>query len=156
TRLATVLMTIAIGAWLIKRRRTPAFCLFWLIASISPALLVPDHYIPYYVFLPSIGVAWLAADALVRSVGTIPRAVGWACALFYRLADLPSTVYVRNWSHSQSVDTAKRQVTMERAVREIRLQQPTGPVFLGGVDTEQFWWGLCYGELIRKGYRDIH
>jgi hypothetical protein len=25
--------------------------------------------------------------------------------------------------------------------------QPGGAIFLTGIDTEQFWWGRCYGEL---------
>ena len=29
-------------------------------------------------------------------------------------------------------------------------------VFLTGLDWQQFWWGLCYGQLTREGYRDLH
>jgi hypothetical protein len=28
-------------------------------------------------------------------------------------------------------------------------------VFLSGLDMEQFWWGLCYGQLTRQGFSDL-
>jgi len=45
---------------------------------------------------------------------------------------------------------------LRKAVYDIRQAQPAGPVFLSGIDWEQFWWGMCYGQLTREGFRDIH
>jgi hypothetical protein len=50
----------------------------------------------------------------------------------------------------------KREAKLADAVREIRRVQPKGPVFLAGLDGEQFWWGLCYGQLTRLGFTDLH
>ena len=79
-----------------------------------------------------------------------------ACAVLYAFCQTPSTLFVRDWNRDRSFDVERREARLAGAVREIRRIQPHGAVFLDGLDTEQFWWGLCYGELIHRGYTDLH
>ena len=156
----TVLMSAAVVAWVVAglRRKQPAalFCLLWFVLGLAPILPLNEHFTPYYAFVPLIGLAWLAADALVRAHSRFGRAVASACLILYAFCQAPSTLFVRDWNLARSADVERREAQLAGAVREIRRIQPEGPVFLERLDTEQFWWGLCYGELIRQGYRDLH
>lgn len=49
----------------------------WFVLLLAPLLLLPDHLTPYYLTIPSIGVAWLAGWAMVRA---------WAAAGWVRLS----------------------------------------------------------------------
>jgi len=160
TRLATVALSAAILLWTaVSARRgrwVPLFCLLWFVIPLAPTLPLLDRSILYYTFLPSIGLAWLAGDATVRVASWQGRSVAIACAALYAMCQIPSTVFVRDWDRDQSLNVAAREARLSEAVREIRRMQPDGPVFLSGLDWEQFWWGLCYGQLTREGFADLH
>jgi hypothetical protein len=160
TRLGTVLLSAAILLWLgisaRRKRWIPLFCLLWFVVALAPALPLSEHLTPYYTFLPAIGVAWLAGDALAGALSWPGRSLGIACALLYAACHIPSTVFVRDWNIDRSRDAVRREASLAEAVREIRRSQPEGPVFLTGLDGEQFWWGLCYGQLTRLGFTDLH
>ncbi|HEY1496343.1 MAG TPA: hypothetical protein VGF49_17445, partial [Candidatus Solibacter sp.] len=57
------LVCFAIGK-LRAGNRLPLFCLAWFLIAISPLLLLRDHLGEYYVFLPVVGLCWLAGWAL--------------------------------------------------------------------------------------------
>lgn len=160
TRLATIAISAAILVWtaisLRSRRREPLFCLAWFVILLIPTLPLQDRFILYYPFLPSIGLAWLAGDALVRAASWPARSIAIACAVMYAACQIPSTIFVRDWDREQSANVVAREAHLLVAVRDIRRMQPSGPVFLTGLDWEQFWWGICYGELTRKGFADLH
>jgi hypothetical protein len=78
------------------------------------------------------------------------------CIAGYFLCEFPSTISVRDWNLERSRDVLRRESRLEGQVREIRKMQPGGAIFLTGIDSEQFWWGLCYGELYRQGFSDLH
>ena len=156
----TVLLSAAVLVWVIAgvRRKQPTglFCLLWFVLGLAPILPLNEHFTPYYTFVPLIGLAWLAGDALVRVRSRMGRSVAVACAVLYAFCQTPSTLFVRDWNRARSFDVERREARLAGAVREIRRIRPQGAVFLDGLDTEQFWWGLCYGELIHRGYTDLH
>src|SRR5262249_45491537 len=43
------------------------FCFVWYVIVLAPVLPLRDHMTEYYVFLPEIGLAWLAGWALVEA-----------------------------------------------------------------------------------------
>jgi hypothetical protein len=159
-RLGTVVLSAAILLWtgisLRNGRRFPLFCLFWFVIPLAPTLPLLDRSILYYPFLASMGIAWLAGDALVRLISWPTRSIAIACAAVYAACQISSTLLVRGWDRDRSRDMAAREAHVRQAVREIRRMQPTGPAFLTGLDWEQFWWGICYGELGREGFADLH
>jgi hypothetical protein len=156
----TALISAAVLLWVIAsiRRGQPTglFGLLWFVLGLAPILPLSDHFTPYYTFVPLIGLAWLAGDALVRVRSRWGRVVALACVVLYAFCQTPSTLFVRDWNRERSSDVEGREARLLSAVQEIRRVQPQGPVFLDGLDTEQFWWGLCYGELTRRGYTDLH
>jgi len=160
TGLGTALMSGAILAWLaidIRRRHwTSLFCMAWFLASMSPALPLLDHFTPYYAFVPSIGLAWLAGDALVRVRSRSGHVVAWACAAIYVVCHVPSTLFVRDLNRDRSREVITQETRLAEAVQDIRRVQPDGAVFLAGLDMDPFWWGLCYGALTRRGFTNLH
>jgi len=159
-RFATFFLSAAILLWLAVRSRKndwlPTFGLLWFVIALAPALPLLGHVTAYYAFLPSIGLAWLAGGAVVHAPAWPARSLALACVVIYVLCEIPSTIFVRNWALDRSRDTARREARLQEQVREIRQRQPGGAVFLSGLDMEQFWWGLCYGELYREGFSDLH
>jgi hypothetical protein len=160
TRYGTFLLSAAILLWLAScarhKRWIPLFGLLWFVIALAPTLPLLSHVTPYYTFLPSIGLAWLAGDAVVRAAAWPTRLLAIACIAGYCLCEVPSTIWLRDWSLERSRDVLRRESRLEQQVREIRQVQPGGAIFLAGIDTEQFWWGLCYGELYRQGFSDLH
>jgi len=159
-RVAAALLSSAILLWLgicsLRKCWVPLFCLLWFVVTLAPMLPLREHVTPYYTFLPSIGLAWFAGDALTGAVSWPGRSIGIACALLYAVCQIPSTIFVRDWNRDRSREVVEREVRLTDAVREIRRLQPEGPVFLTGLDGDQFWWGLCYGQLGRLGFTNLH
>lgn len=160
-RLGTAILTLGILWWLwtsIRRKkwRTPLFCVLWFLIPLAPTLPLLQHFTPYYLFLPSIGLAWLAGQALVQPGSWRKHSLALVCAALYFFAQVPSTIFVRDWNRDRANETSAHLLHLSRAVREIRQVQPQGPVFLKGLDMEQFWWGFCYGQLSKQGFSDLH
>jgi hypothetical protein len=156
----SVFMSAAVLLWVIagirRRQLTGLFCVLWFVLGLAPILPLSEHFTPYYSFVPLIGLAWLAGDAVVTVRSRWGRAVALACVVSCTFCQTTSTLFVRDWNRERSSEVEVREAGLLSAVQEIRRVQPQGPVFLDGLDTEQFWWGLCYGELTRRGYRDLH
>jgi hypothetical protein len=151
---ASVLLWVIIGTG--RKLRTGPFCLLWFALGLLPVLPLSAHATAYYAFLPLIGLAWLAGDALVRAPSWPVRSLALACAVLYASCEIPSTLFVRDWYRARSSEVEERERRLADAVQQIRHVQPSGPVFLTRIDSGQFWWGLCYGELIRRGFTDLH
>jgi len=160
TGLATAILSGALLFWgarcARRARMAPFFCLLWFAITLAPTLPLMRHQIDYYGFLPSIGLAWLAADAITGVVSWRGRSLAIACAALYAACQIPSTLFARDFALDLSRDVVRRESRLLEGVREIRANQPRNPVFLAGIDYEQFWWGLCYGELTRRGFTDLH
>lgn len=158
--LGTVLLTAAILLWVgisaRGRRWLPLFCVLWFVIPLTPVLPLLNQFMPFYAFLSSIGIAWLAGDAFVRAASWRAKVPVVLCAGLYAMSHIPSTLFVRDWNRDQFAGVTQRQARLTEAVREIRQVQPHGPVFLSGLDMEQFWWGLCYGQLAHEGFTDLH
>jgi hypothetical protein len=157
---ATIVMTGLILLWVaievVSGRRVSLFCLLWFVVPLIPILPLSQHVTPYYTFLPLIGLSWLAGDALVRARSWKARSLALACAIVYVFCQVPSTLFVVDWNRQRAADVGRREARLARAVAQIRHDQPRGPVVLARIDSDQFWWGLCYGELIRRGYTDLY
>jgi hypothetical protein len=156
----SVALSAAIVLWIVaaarRGRMAPLFCFFWFALTLAPALLTPQHVMDYYLFLPSLGLAWLAGGALFSAPGRVGKSLAATACLLYVCCQLPATVAVRDWTLDRLRGVVTREASLAEAVREIRHSQPRGPVFLTGLDGDQFWWGICYGQLERLGFTDLH
>ncbi|HEY1495507.1 MAG TPA: hypothetical protein VGF49_13240, partial [Candidatus Solibacter sp.] len=110
--------------------RLPLFCFAWFLIVISPLLLLRDHLGEYYVFLPVVGLCWLAGWALSERK---PAAI--ALFLLYAALAVPSVLSAedRNWWL-----TARVRNLIEGVAGAHELH-PNQAILLEGVDTDLFW-----------------
>ena len=113
TRLGTALLTAAVlvcsGICARRKHWLPGFCLLWFVVTLAPILPLREHVTPYYTFVPLVGLAWLAGDALARAVSWPGRSIAIACAALYAVFQIPSTIFVRDWNRDRSRDVVKRE-----------------------------------------------
>lgn len=120
-----------------RRRFMPVFMLAWFVVVIAPLLPLRHHVAEYYVFVPSLGVAWLAADALSRALrGSVALrcvAVLWLCG--YVAGLLPAARQHASWLYQLSV----RARWLVEGVAHARAEHPGKLVLLQGADGDVFW-----------------
>jgi hypothetical protein len=123
------LVCFAIGK-LKSGNRLPLFCFAWYLIVISPLLLLRDHLGEYYVFLPVVGLCWLAGWALSEA-----KAAGVALAVLYAGLAVPNILSAedRNWWL-----TARVRHLVE-GVAGAHEAHPNQAILLVGVDSDLFW-----------------
>ena len=134
-------LTAGLGSFLWGRLRAgarpAAFCLAWYVVTIAPVLPLRDHRMEYYVFVPLIGICWLAGWGLAAawSQGSRRRLAAAALAALYLALVLPRTLAASAWNYRVSL-RARNLVESLARVRELH---PGRTVLLAGVDDELFW-----------------
>jgi len=142
------LLGVALGWFAIRRlldneqRREwmAAFFCGWFVALLAPVLLLPNHPTPYYLTLPSIGLAWLGGWAIAR---------GWGAGGFARMAavGLAAAYFVGNaagieaqtrWFESRSQRLRK----VVEGVAAASASHPGDAIALEGVDEELYQTGF--------------
>jgi hypothetical protein len=123
------LVCFAIGK-LKSGNRLPLFCFAWYLIVISPLLLLRDHLGEYYVFLPVVGLCWLAGWALSEA-----KAAGIALAVLYACLAIPNIVSAeeRNWQLTARVRN------LVEGVAGAHEAHPNQAILLEGVDSDLFW-----------------
>ena len=125
-------------AWSALRRNwVPLFMLAWFLIVFSPLLPLRDHMAEYYVFVPSLGLALLAADALSRALaGSFVWkgiALGWLGA--YLVGLLPIVRSQDRWLYDLSV----RAHAMVRGVARAHAEHPGKVILLKGANGDFVW-----------------
>ena len=134
-------LTAGLGSFLWDRLRAgarpAAFCLAWYVVTIAPVLPLRDHRMEYYVFVPLIGICWLAGWGLAAawSQGSRRRLAAAALAALYLALVLPRTLAASAWNYRVSL-RARNLVESLARVGELH---PGRTVLLAGVDDELFW-----------------
>jgi hypothetical protein len=101
---------------------------------LSPVLPLRDHMTEYYVYLPVIGLAWLAGWAAVSA----PRPAVIALALVYAVMVLPEVVVASAWNHDLTI----RVRHLVEGVAGAHERNPNKAILLDGIDTDLFWNGV--------------
>jgi hypothetical protein len=112
----------------------------WYAVTLLPVLPLRDHVTEYYVYLPLIGICWLAGWALVeswKSRGAV-RWVAVALALVYAAMAVPQVVAASQWNHR----IAARVRNLVEGVAGAHELHPDKSILLEGVDTDLFWNGV--------------
>uniref|UniRef100_Q01VF4 Glycosyltransferase RgtA/B/C/D-like domain-containing protein n=1 Tax=Solibacter usitatus (strain Ellin6076) TaxID=234267 RepID=Q01VF4_SOLUE len=131
---AVWVLTIGLVCFAIGKLRAgsllPLFCFAWYLIVISPLLLLRDHLGEYYVFLPVVGLCWLAGWALSEAK---PAAI--ALAVLYACLAVPYTLRAedRNWQLTARVRN------LVEGVAGAHELHPKQAILLDGVDTDLFW-----------------
>jgi hypothetical protein len=123
---------LAFAAWKLKGGASvAAFCLAWYVIVLAPVLPLRDHMTEYYVFLPSLGLAWLGGWAIAEA----PRRFAVPLVIVYALMQLPTVSATTSWNHEISL----RVRTLVEGVESAHAQHPKQSILLEGVDSELFW-----------------
>jgi hypothetical protein len=125
---------------LVLRQWMAAFFCGWFVALLAPVLLLPNHLTPYYLTLPSIGVAWLAGWAIAR---------GWSQGGYARLAAIgfAAAYFVGNGAGIQTqtrwFETRSQRIhRVVEGVAETVASHPGAAIALEGVDDELYQTGI--------------
>lgn len=123
-----------------RREWMAAFYCGWFVALLAPVLLLPNHPTPYYLTLPSIGLAWLGGWAIAR---------GWDAGGWTRwaVAGLAMTYFVGNAAgiEAQTRWFEARSQRMQRVMAGVAAAAAAhsgDAIALEGVDEELYQTGF--------------
>jgi hypothetical protein len=151
--LALSLALIAFIAWQALRSRfLPLFMLGWFLIALAPLLPLHNHVSDYYLFVPALGVAMLAAHAIAvawkRPATRVPAA---ALALLYAV---PSAMLAHRDTRG-IFDRGERSRMLIQSVAYAKRIHPGKTILLENVD-DQLFWSAVYGAPFRIfGWNDI-
>lgn len=144
-RVVAALAGLAALVWLAlawrARNRLALFGLAWFTVTIAPVLPLRDHVMDYYVTIPSIGLAWIAATALDAARRSGPAAV--------LLVSLPLGLHLlyagaahrtaSQWRYQRGLDARYLFHALERAVEV----HPGKLITVTGIGNNLFWSGFA-------------
>ena len=145
---------VAFTAWqTAKRRYLPLFLVIWFLVVLAPLLPLHNHVTDYYLFLPAIGIAILAAYgvALARHRGLVSTALAATAALLYFV---PAAIVSHNAMHVYfgRADLARFVVQSVAYAKRIH---PGKTILLQNVDDTLFWAALYDSPFRIFGWNDI-
>lgn len=154
---AVLLLTSAIlgfAAWQAwKRRFLPLFWLGWFLIILSPLLPLHNHVTDYYVHMPAIGIAMLAAYAIALAWqrGWTRAALAAALALLYMVPSaIAGRIGVRyNFDHGDRVRVLIQSVAYAKRIH------PGKTILLKDVDDELFWDAIYDSPFHIFGWNDV-
>jgi hypothetical protein len=125
---------------LVRRESLAGFFAAWFLVLLAPVLLLPDHLTPYYLTLPTIGLAWLAGWGIARAWATGERArlASLALASVYVTVSAAGIQAQTRWFQTRS----NRMHEVVEAVAAEAAAHPGAAIALQGVDDELYQTGF--------------
>jgi hypothetical protein len=137
--------TVALAAFVVWQwragRRLPAFFLLWFVFTILPILPLREQFQTYYVTVPSLGLAMLAADAISTAFESRSR-LRWAWRGVAAVLGFAFLIPSASLAHSEARLWRTRGLRAEQLVTGVaaaRELHPTDTIVLDGVDRSLFW-----------------
>jgi len=140
-------VTLAL-AWFIWRKLRAndwraMFLLVWFAAMILPVLPLENHFTEYYVVVPSIGLAVLAAWVIVET----PAAAAFAA--LYLVVSITDTHTVERYNY----DRAR---AVKYLVKGLESQPKDRTILMAGVDNDLYWTGFYPDPFRLIGLQEIY
>lgn len=147
------LMTGAVAAFsiseLTKRRYVVLFCELWFLIALAPMLPIPDHITDYYLTIPLIGAAVLAAWGVASA---------WQSSWLWRVTVLLLAVLWLNVMITGSLSESHWRLTRSRNVRAMvlgavaaREAHPDKTIVLDGVTSPLFEDAVAHSAFYAAG-----
>jgi hypothetical protein len=125
---------------LLLREWMAAFFCGWFVALLAPVLVLPNHLTPYYLTLPSIGLAWLGGWAIARgcSAGGWGQWAAIGLAAMYFVGNAAGIKVETRWFETRS----QRMHKVVEGVAAAAAAHPGDAIALKGVDDELYQTGF--------------
>jgi hypothetical protein len=155
--LFAVLLVALLGftAWQVKQRRFLAlFCWSWFLIVLAPLLPLRDHLSDYYLTIPTIGIAILAAWAISLSVEKRRAwlAITVPCLVIYTATHIPLVQVDTEFKYERGRLARAIVLGVERA-HEIH---PNKLIVLHQIDAAQFWSGVADNPFRLFGAQNVY
>lgn len=137
-----------------RGRPLGAFLIGWFLILLAPILPLRDHFSEYYLTLPSIGLAILAAWGTIEAWKSrlALRMIGITLAATYLAWSIPLTVVSTQWRYGRAL--AVRDLVL--GVERIRQLHPHKAILLSGVDSDLFWTAMVDEPFPLLGINDVY
>jgi hypothetical protein len=132
----SVALAIPVVAALRRRDWLPAFLLGWFLVMILPVLPLKNHFTIYYITVPAIGIAILAAWALARISGRPAAVTATVLAALYLMLSIADIRMTERYYYDRS-RKIKYLMTGIQALPASTLQGKS--ILLKGIDSDLFW-----------------
>jgi hypothetical protein len=155
---AVILLTAAIAAFALwqtwKRRQLPLFFIGWFFIVLGPLLPLHNHVTDYYLTIPAIGMAMLAAYALstARQRGWAATAIAAVLALLYFIPSV-NRVHAGTISYFDRADRVRALIQSVAYAKHIHAGKM---ILLKDVDDDLFWAGVYDSPFRILGWNDVY
>lgn len=133
--IAALLGFVAWQTW--KRRFLPLFLLCWFLIVLGPLVPLHNHVTDYYLFIPAIGIAMLAAYG-VSLAAQKSRVAGALAGVLLLIYIVPAVTMSRQGMIAY-FDRADRARAIVQSVAYAKHIHPGKTILLRGVDDDMFW-----------------
>ena len=142
----------------LKRDYRPLLFLAWFILPLAPVLPLRDHVTGYYLMIPFLGIAALAAYAVTRAWNSPGSQRPWTRAAVtlltvgYILVSIRATEFAAHWWYARS---KRVQVTFD-GVAAAHAGHPGKVIVLADVDNDLFWSCVIYRPFRLAGATEVY
>jgi len=139
----TLLATIGMAVFVYRKVRAgqllPLFLAAWFVIVLLPLLPFKNHFTEYYVMIPSIGLAILAAWAIASSKPPLTLGIAAVLAAGYLILAVSDNRMAEKYHYNSS----RRLKYLIKGLESQQKLHPREVVLLSGIDNDLFWSGFC-------------
>lgn len=157
-RITLVVLAAAIlsfTAWkAAKRDHVPLFFFAWFLITLAPLLPLRDHVSDYYLSIPAIGIAAIAAAGISEALHSSPAASSAALALaaIYLWLQIPESHFGVRWYFERSRSARALVLGVARA-RELH---PGKAILLTGIGDDLYTSAIAHSPFAALGIPDVY
>ena len=139
----TALATVALAAFVYRKVRNgewaAVFLAAWFVIVLLPLLPLKNHFTEYYLTVPAIAPAILAAWAIASSRRALTLGIAAALAVGY----LTLAISDNHMAEKYRYNNARRLKYLIKGLESQQKIHPRDVVLLSGIDNDLFWTGFC-------------
>jgi hypothetical protein len=139
----TILASVGLAAFVYRKARggdwLAVFLAAWFVIVLLPLLPLKNHFTEYYLTVPAIGLAILAAWAIASSRSALMLGAAAVLACLYLTVSITDNRMTEKYRYNN----ARRMKYLIQGLDSQEKLHAREIVLLGGIDNELFWTGFC-------------